>query len=136
MISAKYEKLFGEVAKSFASMSYCERGKVGAIAVKNNRIIGSAYNGTPSGMPNVCEVDGVTSPITIHAEMNLLIQMAKSTESIEGADIVCTMTPCVNCAKHIIQAGVKNFFYVEKYRDDEGWLLLQQNGINVWKIGD
>lgn len=134
MITPKYEKMFGEIAKQWSQMSYCERAKVGALIVKDNRIIASAYNGTPSGSCNVCEIDGKTSDLVIHAEMNALLQVAKSTESIEGSDMVCTLSPCTNCAKHIIQAGIKNVYYVDFYRDGAGLDMLTEHGVHCWKL--
>lgn len=135
VITEKYEKMFCEIAKQWAEMSYCKRGKVGALIVKDNRIIASAYNGTPSGAPNVCEaVDGYTADNVIHAEMNAILQVAKSTESIEGSVMVCTMSPCVNCAKHIANSGIKALYYLEEYRDTSGLQLLAENGVLTWEI--
>lgn len=131
MISKKYVKMFGEIAEKWSSMSYCTRAKVGALIIRNNQIIASAYNGTPSGSENVCEIDNKTTDLVIHAEMNALLQVAKSTDTVEGSVMVCTHAPCVNCAKHIIQSGITKVYYNKEYRDRTGLEMLIKHNIET-----
>lgn len=125
-----------QTAELFADMSVAKRTKVGAILVKNGSILAHAWNGTPSGYhTNNCELeDGSTNPIVLHAEQNLLIKMATSTESIAGATIFCTYSPCADCAKMLAQAKIKELFYRNDYRNSLGLELLQELGIKTRKI--
>jgi dCMP deaminase len=122
-----------DVAERFAQVSKCSRLKVGAIIVKNGSILAHGWNGTPSGYKtNDCEcADGTTSPFVLHAEQNVLMKMAKSTESIEGADLFCTHSPCPECAKLIAQSGIRKVYYKNKYRLSEGLDALNELGVNV-----
>lgn len=118
-----------------AENSYAVRLKVGAILVKDLRIIADGFNGTPSGFPNVCEikaVDGLTTiPYVLHAEANAITKVAKSTESSEGATLYLTDNPCYECSKLIIQCGIKRVVYTREYRIKDGIELLKQAGIKV-----
>lgn len=128
----KIKIFYMNIAIQTADLSVCERSKVGAIAVKNNSIIGFGYNGTPSKFKtNVCELpDGTTAPYVLHAEQNIICKLASGTESIKGAHIYCTLSPCVDCAKMLFQAGIENYYYLEEYRIRDGVDLLNQLGVN------
>jgi dCMP deaminase len=123
---------FMEVAHVFAKLSKAERLKVGAIAVKNGRILSIGYNGTPSGFDNKCEDEnGKTKIEVLHAEANCLAKLAKCTESSDGCAIFVTHSPCVECAKQMFVAGVKEVYYDKEYRDATGIALLQKFGVKV-----
>lgn len=120
------------MAKIWAENSYCQRRKVGALVVKDKAIISDGYNGTPSGFENVCEDENnVTKPYVLHAEANAITKLARSTNSGEGATLYVTASPCIECAKLIIQAGIRRVVYGEKYRLDDGIKLLQRAGVEV-----
>jgi len=125
-----------DIAERFAQVSECQRLKVGAIIVKNGSILAHGWNGTPSGFrTNVCELeDGTTSPFVLHAEQNVLVKMAKSTESIEGAELFCTHSPCPECSKLLAQSGVKKVYYKHAYRITEGLDVLDQLGVSIQKV--
>ena len=122
------------MAAVWAKNSYCIRRQVGAILVKDRMIISDGYNGTPSGFENVCEEDGVTKPYVLHAEANAITKVAKSSNSSEGATLYITDSPCMECAKLIIQAGIKRVVYAREYRITDGADLLRRAGIQVDKI--
>lgn len=119
-----------KMAVIWAENSHCERKKVGAIIVKDKRIISDGYNGMPSGFPNACEVNGETRIEVLHAEANALTKLAKSNNSSEGATLYVTMQPCLECSKLIIQSGIKEVIYLESYRDDRGLRLLITSQVN------
>ncbi|MBQ8449348.1 MAG: dCMP deaminase family protein [Bacteroidaceae bacterium] len=120
------------MAKIWAENSYCQRRKVGALIVKNNMIISDGYNGTPSGFENVCEdEDGLTKPYVLHAEANAITKIARSNNNSDGATLYVTASPCIECAKLIIQAGIKRVVYAEKYRLTDGIDLLERAGVEV-----
>lgn len=120
------------MAQIWAENSYCERRKVGALVVKNKMIISDGYNGTPSGFENVCEDDdNVTKPYVLHAEANAITKLARSGNNSDGSTLYVTASPCIECAKLIIQAGIRRVVYGEKYRLDDGIRLLQRAGIEV-----
>lgn len=129
-------KAYMDIAERFAQVSECNRLKVGAIIVKNGSILAHGWNGTPSGFrTNVCELeDGSTSPFVLHAEQNVLVKMAKSTESIEGAEIFCTHSPCPECSKLLAQSGIKKVYYKHKYRITEGLDVLSQLGVETEQV--
>ena len=128
----KFDQRYLEMARIWAKNSYCQRRQVGALVVKNNMIISDGYNGTPSGFENVCEDDnGITKPYVLHAEANAITKLARSSNNSEGATIYITASPCIECAKLIIQAGIKRVVYGEKYRLTDGIELLQRAGIEV-----
>jgi len=122
-----------DVAERFAQVSKCKRLKVGAIIVKNGSILAHGWNGTPSGYKtNNCECEnGSTSPFVLHAEQNVLMKMAKSTESVDGADLFCTHSPCPECAKLIAQSGIRTVYYKHKYRLSEGINALHELNVDV-----
>ncbi|MCB2207649.1 MAG: dCMP deaminase family protein [Bacteroidetes bacterium] len=131
----KFDKSYIEMAHVWAKNSYCERRKVGALIVKNRMIISDGYNGTPSGFENVCEDEsGITKPYVLHAEANAITKVAKSNNSSEGATLYITDSPCMECAKLIIQAGISRVVYSNKYRITEGLKLLERAGVLVEQI--
>ena len=132
----KLIEAYMDIAERFAQVSECQRLKVGAIIVKNGSILAHGWNGTPSGFrTNVCELeDGTTSPFVLHAEQNVLVKMAKSTESIEGAELFCTHSPCPECSKLLAQSGVKKVYYKHAYRITEGLDVLDQLGVSIQKV--
>ena len=120
------------MARIWGQNSYCQRRKVGALLVKDKMIISDGYNGTPSGFENICEDEHqATKPYVLHAEANAITKVAKSNNSSEGATLYVTASPCLECAKLIIQSGIKRVVYSEKYRTDDGIRLLQRAGIEM-----
>lgn len=131
----KFDRSYLRMAQIWAENSYCKRRKVGALLVKNNMIISDGYNGTPSGFENICEDEnGVTKPYVLHAEANAITKVAKSGNSSEDATLYVTASPCIECAKLIIQAGIKRVVYRDEYRLHDGPDLLKQAGIEVEKV--
>ena len=123
------------MARIWAQNSYCKRRQVGAIMVKNKMIISDGYNGTPSGFENECEgEDGHTKAYVLHAEANAITKVARSNNSSRGATMYVTASPCIECAKLIIQAGIKRVVYSERYHKDDGIDLLLRAGIEVDQI--
>lgn len=118
------------MAAIWAENSYCVRRKVGALIVSGNMIISDGYNGTPAGFENVCEDDnGVTKPYVLHAEANAITKVARSNNSSDGATLYVTASPCVECAKLIIQAGIRRVVFSELYRITDGIDLLARAGV-------
>ena len=118
------------MARIWAENSYCQRRKVGALVVKDKMIISDGYNGTPSGFENICEDESnVTKPYVLHAEANAITKLARSSNNSEGSTLYVTAAPCIECAKLIIQAGIKRVVYGEKYRLDDGLKLLRKANI-------
>lgn len=131
----KFDRSYLRMAQIWAENSYCKRRKVGALLVKNNMIISDGYNGTPSGFENICEDEnGVTKPYVLHAEANAITKVAKSGNSSEDATLYVTASPCIECAKLIIQAGIKRVVYCDEYRLHDGPDLLKQAGIEVEQV--
>lgn len=132
---SKFDDKYMQMAAVWATNSYCKRRQVGALIVKDRMIISDGYNGTPSGFENVCEDgDGVTKPYVLHAEANAISKVAKSGNSSEGATLYVTASPCMECAKLIIQAGIARVVYRDEYRLNDGVELLCRAGIQVEKI--
>ena len=126
------DRRYIRMATIWAENSYCTRRQVGALIVKNQRIISDGYNGTPAGFENICEDENnVTKPYVLHAEANAITKIARSNNSSEGASLYVTASPCIECAKLIIQAGIKRVVYGEKYRLEDGVNLLKRAGIDV-----
>ncbi|MBQ0024150.1 MAG: dCMP deaminase family protein [Bacteroidales bacterium] len=131
----KFDASYIEMASVWARNSYCSRRKVGAIIVKDRMIISDGYNGTPSGFENVCEDDnGVTKPYVLHAEANAITKVAKSGNSSQGATMYVTASPCMECAKLIIQSGISRVVYRDEYRISDGIDLLRRAGVEVEKF--
>lgn len=140
----KFIQAYMEVAKTFANLSTAKRLHVGAIVVKDDRIISIGYNGMPSGWDNCCE-DVVrqdelghsvlkSKPEVLHAETNALAKLARSSESGEGATMFITHAPCLNCSKLIYQSGISTVYYNTEYRATEGVEFLEKSGIPVLKV--
>lgn len=126
------DKRYMRMANIWAENSYCQRRKVGALIVKDKMIISDGYNGTPSGFENVCEDEhNITKPYVLHAEANAITKIARSSNSSEGSTMYVTASPCIECAKLIIQAGVKRVVYGEKYRLEDGLELLKRANIEI-----
>ena len=120
------------MAKIWAENSYCRRRQVGALVVKDKMIISDGYNGTPSGFENVCEDEtGTTFPYVLHAEANAITKLARSSNNSDGATLYVTASPCIECAKLIIQSGIRRVVYAEKYRLTDGIDLLEKAGVKV-----
>ena len=120
------------MARIWAENSYCQRRQVGALVVKNKMIISDGYNRTPSGFENICEDEaGVTKPYVLHAEANAITKLARSGNNSEDSTLYVTASPCIECAKLIIQAGIRRVVYGEKYRLTDGIDLLERAGIEV-----
>lgn len=133
----QFDVRYMRMARIWAENSYCERRKVGALIVKNKMIISDGYNGTPSGFENVCEDENnVTKPYVLHAEANAITKVARSYNSSEGATLYVTASPCIECAKLIIQSGITRVVYGEKYRIMDGVDLLGKAGIEVEFLED
>ncbi len=121
-----------EMARIWAKNSYCKRRQVGALIVKGRMIISDGYNGTPEGFENVCEDDsGKTKPYVLHAEANAITKVAKSHNSSEGATLYITTSPCMECAKLIIQSGIRRVVYCENYHSNDGIEILERAGIEI-----
>ena len=128
----KLDERYLRMAKIWAENSHCKRRKVGAIIVKDKMIISDGYNGTPSGFENDCEEDkDTTKPYVLHAEANAITKVAKSNNSSDGATLYVTTSPCMECSKLIIQAGIKRVVFDEKYRITDGLELLERAGIEL-----
>ena len=126
------DRRYLRMARIWAENSYCKRRQVGALIVKDKSIISDGYNGTPSGFENICEDDqGVTKKYVLHAEANAITKVAASTNNCSGATVYVTASPCIECAKLIIQAGIKRVVYSEEYHLRDGIELLQHAGIEV-----
>lgn len=131
------DKRYLRMAFIWAENSYCRRRKVGAIIVKDQMIISDGYNGTPAGFENVCEdEDGVTKPYVLHAEANAITKVARSNNSSEGSTLYVTASPCVECAKLIIQAGIRRVVFNELYRITDGVDLLKRAGIQCIQLSE
>ena len=131
------DKRYLRMTRIWAENSYCRRRQVGAIIVKDSMIISAGYNGTPSGFENVCEdADGVTKPYVLHAEANAITKVARSNNSSDGSTLYVTASPCMECSKLIIQAGIKRVVFNELYRLADGIDLLERAGIEVVHIRD
>ena len=128
----KLDERYLRMARIWAENSYCQRRQVGALVVKDKMIISDGYNGTPTGFENVCEDENnVSKPYVLHAEANAITKLARSSNNSDGATIYITASPCIECAKLIIQAGIKRVVYGEKYRLTDGIELLERAGIEV-----
>lgn len=131
----KYDRAYLRMAKEWAKLSHCKRKQVGSLIVKNNTIVSDGYNGTPSGFTNACEDEhGNTHWYVLHAEANAILKVAKSTQNAEGATLYVTLSPCKECSKLIIQAGIKRVVFLDQYKDDSGIQFLKEFGIDVKHI--
>ena len=145
-MKTKLKAAYMKTAETFAELSHARRLHVGAIVVKDDRIISIGYNGMPAGWDNNCEYEVLeeigddvetilkTRPEVLHAESNAIAKLAKSNDSGAGADIFVTHSPCIECAKLIFQSGIRRVFYGVQYRDNHGIRFLEQSGIEVTKL--
>jgi dCMP deaminase len=131
----RYDSAYLKMAESWAGLSHCSRKKVGAIIVKDEMIISDGYNGTPAGFDNCCEdTDGNTQWYVLHAEANAILKVAKSTNNCKGATLYLTLSPCRDCSKLILQAGIRRVVFLDKYKDTEGIDFLQSAGVETIHI--
>lgn len=129
------DNVYMDIAEKVSTMSLGKRNKVGAVLVKDNNIISFGWNGMPSGMPNDwMEFDGKTNPLVIHGEANAILKCAHSGNNTNQSTLYCTMSPCIECTKLILQAGISRVFYREQYRDDIGIAVLKQNNVKIEKL--
>jgi dCMP deaminase len=138
-MKTKYKLAHMRAAHLYAELSTARRLKVGALVVKDDRIISIGYNGMPTGWDNNCEYeleDGSikTKPEVLHAETNALAKLARSTESGLDADLFVTHSPCLDCAKLIYQSGIRRVYYANAYRDDAGVSFLKNSGVEVEQL--
>jgi dCMP deaminase len=128
----QFDHRYLEMARIWAQNSYCKRRQVGALIVKERMIISDGYNGTPSGFENNCEdEENKTKPYVLHAEANAITKVAKSNNSSEGAVLYVTTSPCLECAKLIIQSGIRRVVFCDRYRKEDGLRLLERAGIEI-----
>ena len=127
----KLDLRYLRMARIWAENSYCKRRQVGALVVKDKMIISDGYNGTPSGFENICEENDISKPYVLHAEANAITKLARSNNNSDGSTLYVTASPCIECAKLIIQAGIKRVVYAEKYRLNDGIQLMERAGIKV-----
>ncbi len=133
----KFDKAYLKMAQEWAKLSYCKRKQVGALIVKDRMIISDGYNGTPSGFENCCEnEEGNTHWYVLHAEANAILKLAASTQSAKGATLYLTLSPCKECSKLILQAGITRLVYINEYSDDDGISFLKNHNIEIEQISD
>jgi dCMP deaminase len=144
----KLANAYMKTAETFADLSHARRLHVGAIVVKDDRIISIGYNGMPAGWDNNCEYEIIiedgddyetelkTRPEVLHAETNAIAKLARSTESGLGADLFVTHSPCLDCAKLIFQSGISRVWFRHNYRDSSGVDFLKASGVNVQQLGE
>ncbi|BAP33729.1 cmp/dcmp deaminase zinc-binding protein [Chryseobacterium sp. StRB126] len=133
----KFDKAYLKMAQEWAKLSYCKRKQVGALIVKDRMIISDGYNGTPMGFENCCEDEGgKTHWYVLHAEANAILKLAASTQSAKGATLYLTLSPCKECSKLILQAGIARLVYINEYSDDDGISFLRNHNIEIEQISD
>ena len=131
----RYDTAYLKMALEWAKLSHCERKQVGALIVKNRMIISDGYNGTPTGYDNCCENEsGETHWYVLHAEANALTKIAQSNHNAKGATLYITLSPCKECSKLILQAGIKRVVYINGYKDDSGLKFLYESGIELTQV--
>jgi dCMP deaminase len=133
----KYDRAYLRMATEWAMLSHCTRKKVGALLVRDNMIISDGYNGTPSGFSNDCEDDnGETHWYVLHAEANAIMKVARSTNNARESTLYITLSPCKECCKLILQAGIRRLVYVNEYKDTTGIDFLKSAGVDIVHIAD
>lgn len=133
----RYDKAYLRLAKEWAKLSHCKRKQVGAIIVKDATIIADGYNGTPTGFENECEDEnGLTKWYVLHAEANAILKVARSSNKADGATLYLTNSPCKDCSKLVLQAGIKRLVYIDKYKDSSGLDFLEKAGLELVQITD
>ncbi len=131
----RYDIAYLQMAEQWANLSHCSRKKVGAIIVKDQMIISDGYNGTPAGFDNCCEDgNGETLWYVLHAEANAILKVAKSTNNCKGATLYLTLSPCKDCSKLILQAGIKRVVFSRGYKDCSGIDFLKESKIEIEQI--
>ncbi|HMN04460.1 MAG TPA: dCMP deaminase family protein [Flavobacteriales bacterium] len=131
---ARYDQAYMKMALEWAKLSHCRRKQVGALLVKEGMIISDGYNGTPSGFPNDCEDDqGLTHWYVLHAEANAIMKVARSANNARGATLYLTHSPCKDCSKLVLQAGIRRLVYLDPYKDTAGLELLEKGGVLIQK---
>ena len=131
----KYDKAYLRMAREWASLSHCERKQVGAIIVNDGMIISDGYNGAPTGFNNCCEdTDGNTNWYVLHAEANAIMKVAKSTHNAKNSTLYLTLSPCRECSKLVLQAGIKRVVFINAYKDQSGVEFLKDAGIEIVQI--
>jgi len=134
---SKFDKAYLKMAQEWAKLSYCKRKQVGALIVKDRMIISDGYNGTPSGSENCCEDEnGQTHWYVLHAEANAILKLAGSTQSARGATLYLTLSPCKECSKLILQAGISRLVYINAYSDNEGISFLKEHQIEIIQVAE
>ncbi len=133
----RYDKAYLRMAHTWAELSHCQRKKVGALIVRDGRIISDGYNGTPAGFDNCCENEnGDTQWYVLHAEANAILKVARSTNDCSGATLYLTLSPCKDCSKLVLQAGIKRVVYAAEYKDTTGIDFLRDAGVDVEYLPD
>jgi dCMP deaminase len=133
----RYDKAYLRMAATWAQLSHCSRKKVGALIVRDGRIISDGYNGTPAGFDNCCENDhGETHWYVLHAEANAILKVARSTNDCSDATLYLTLSPCKDCSKLVLQAGINRVVYMHDYKDTTGIDFLRSAGVEIVKIED
>jgi dCMP deaminase len=133
----RYDRAYLKMAVEWAALSHCTRKKVGALLVRDNMIISDGYNGTPSGFPNPCEdVNGDTHWYVLHAEANAILKIARSANDAKGSTLYITLSPCKECCKLILQAGVRRMVYINEYKDITGLEFLRSAELEIVQIPD
>ncbi|MCB0402036.1 MAG: dCMP deaminase family protein [Flavobacteriales bacterium] len=131
----RYDTAYLKMAMEWANLSHCQRKKVGALIVKDRMIISDGYNGTPTGYDNSCEdEEGDTLWYVLHAEANALTKIARSNHNAHGATLYITLSPCRECSKLILQAGIERVVYINSYKDQSGIEFLKASGIHLTQI--
>jgi dCMP deaminase len=129
----KYDLAYLNMAREWAKLSHCKRKQVGALIVKNGTIISDGFNGAPSGYPNDCECDNITHWYVLHAEANAILKCAKWGNSCNESTLYITLSPCRDCAKLILQAGITRVVYLDDYKDSSGLDFLRESCIEIVK---
>lgn len=133
----RYDKAYLRMASTWAELSHCSRKKVGALIVRDGRIISDGYNGTPAGFDNCCENDlGETHWYVLHAEANAILKVARSTNDCNNATLYLTLSPCKDCCKLILQAGINRVVYINDYKDTTGIDFLKNSDVEIVQIAD
>jgi dCMP deaminase len=133
----RYDRAYLRMATEWASLSHCRRKQVGALLVRDNMIISDGYNGTPSGFSNDCEDNnGDTHWYVLHAEANAIMKVARSTNNARESTLYITLSPCKECCKLILQAGIRRLVYVNEYKDSTGIDFLKSAGVDIVRISD
>lgn len=131
----KFDIAYLKMAQVWSQLSYCDRKKVGAIIVKDRMIISDGYNGTPSGFENCCEdSEGNTHWYVLHAEANAILKLSRSTQSAKDATLYLTLSPCKECSKLILQAGIRRVVYIDAYSDEDGIEFLKNHAVELQKV--